>query len=174
MINPPHLKSFGEKNRKLDVLEEAYLYWFRNYEHISTDVEIRPFLDEKIKSHVGGSWLKKARQALFLSINQVAEKMNMTRSGYAKIEKSESLGNLTLKTLAKAAEAIDCELVYAIRPKNQKRFSENIWQPLIKETLKIPWIKTKPEKLQARLLATMARDKMKEPKFRREQDWSER
>ena len=37
---------------------------------------------------------------------------------------------LSLTTLAKAAEAMDCELAYAIRPKNKKYFSSIIWEIL--------------------------------------------
>ena len=171
VMQNPFKKTLSNEQK---ILSDAFMFWYQSYGHFKTDEEVKPFLNENISNTPGNSWLKKAREALFLSTNQVAEKLNMTRSGYAKIEKSEVLGNLTLKTLAKAAEVMGCELVYAIRPKNRTKFSENIWQPLLKETLKTPWLKAKPEKLQARLMATLAKGKMKEPTFRRQQDWSER
>ncbi|MDZ4663122.1 MAG: helix-turn-helix domain-containing protein [Pseudomonadota bacterium] len=170
-MNNPFKKNIGKEREKLSW---AFTFWYQNYGHIETDQEIKPYLSGDIKCTPRGSWLKKAREALFLSTNQIAEKLSMTRSGYGQIEKSESLGTVSLNTLTKAAEAMGCELVYAIRLKNRVKFSENIWNPLLKETLKTPWLKAKPEKLQARIMATLAKNRMKDPEFRRTQDWSER
>src|SRR5438105_218586 len=120
----------GHNNMDAEQLHKAYSSWlFRHYKSRPQDQEIVPFLNDDIKGFTEGqSWLKKARNAFQLSTSTVAEKLEISRSAYAKLEKSELEGTITLKALSKAAQAIDCELVYAVRPKKKVRFSWLIWQ----------------------------------------------
>jgi hypothetical protein len=83
-------------------------------------------------------------------------------------------GSITISALAKAAEAMDCELVYAIRPKKKVRFSSQIWHPLLKASLNKWWVVSRPEIRKSDALAAVANQTMNEPQFRRKQGWSER
>jgi predicted DNA-binding mobile mystery protein A len=47
-----------------------------------------------------------------------ARKLRFTTQAFESLEKSEAAEAITLKTLRKAANAIDCELVYALVPKS--------------------------------------------------------
>lgn len=62
-------------------------------------------------------WLKTLRTALGLSAGQLSRRMHIERSVLSRLEKAEVSGAITFKSLRKAADAIDCELVYALVPR---------------------------------------------------------
>jgi len=63
-------------------------------------------------------WLRSIREALGISMREVARKMRKTPQTVASFEKSEASDRITLQTLRHYAEAMNCELVYAIVPKS--------------------------------------------------------
>ena len=119
-------------------------------------------------------WLKTTRKGLFLSAATVATKLKVTRAAYSKYEECEERGSITLATLAKAAEAMDCELVYAIRPKNKKHFANIIWEILLPTSQIHPWIKKCDPKRRGDALAHIADKFMNDSDFRKKQGWSQR
>src|SRR5687768_4016189 len=126
-------------------IDKAYWQWaLRDYPYLEIDLEIEPFLNIPAYTASTPAYLKlflkrdrinynptqfgklrKTRKALFLSAHYVAKKLKILRPQYSRFEKNEETGAVTLKELAKAAEAMDCELIYAIRPKNKLSFSKN-------------------------------------------------
>lgn len=66
----------------------------------------------------GGGWLRSIRLALGMPARYPARKLRFTTQAFESLEKSEAAEAITLKTLRKAANAIDCELVYALVPKS--------------------------------------------------------
>lgn len=62
-------------------------------------------------------WVKTVRKALGMTAQQLALRMGLMRSRIVQLEEAEKHDAITLKTLKRAAEAMDCELVYAIVPK---------------------------------------------------------
>lgn len=157
-------------------LKKAFRYWLMKYTAREAEEPLGPFLSEKIKPFVVGnqSWLKTARKGLFLSAATVADKLKVARAAYSKYEECEEKGSITLATLAKAAEAMDCELVYAIRPKSKKYFSNIIWEILSTQSQLHPWIKKCNPKKRGEALAFIAIKYMSDPKFRVQQGWSQR
>ncbi len=71
-------------------------------------------------------WLKAVRSSLGLTIRQLAELMKTTPGNISKLEVSETKKTASLKSLAAAAEAMDCELIYAIVPKAPHKTLEEI------------------------------------------------
>ncbi len=51
---------------------------------------------------------------------QLAERLGIARSHLAHIESAELEGGLTLRTMERAAEALGCEFVYALVPRDGK------------------------------------------------------
>jgi predicted DNA-binding mobile mystery protein A len=63
-------------------------------------------------------WLRTMRTALGLSQKHVADQITMTRQAYADLESAEERGAISLKSLHRAAGAMDCDLVYFVVPRS--------------------------------------------------------
>ncbi len=63
-------------------------------------------------------WIRAIRDALGMSAIQLGTRLGVKQQSVADLEKSEAFGTIQLKTLRKAAEMIDCTLVYALVPKS--------------------------------------------------------
>lgn len=63
-------------------------------------------------------WIRAIRDALGMSGPQLGRRMDVRAQSVADIEKSEVSGTIQLKTLRRAAEALDCVVVYALIPKS--------------------------------------------------------
>jgi len=63
-----------------------------------------------------GSWVKAIREALGMSQADLAARLGVSRQAVAAMEASERSGTVCMSTLAAAAEALDCQLVYALVP----------------------------------------------------------
>jgi predicted DNA-binding mobile mystery protein A len=62
-------------------------------------------------------WLRAVRDAVGLSQEDVARKLGTKRQSYAQLETAEERGAISLASLRRAAEAMDCELVYFVVPR---------------------------------------------------------
>ncbi len=74
-----------------------------------------PLRDANFTRPVGG-WIRAVRESLGMTTRQLALRMNASQSWVSELEKAESRGNPTLKSLREAAEALDCKLVYTLVP----------------------------------------------------------
>ncbi len=63
-------------------------------------------------------WLRAIRDAVGMSGRQFAARLGVSSAWISKLEKNELHGAVTLKTMQQAAEALDCEFVYAIVPRD--------------------------------------------------------
>ena len=65
----------------------------------------------------GQGWLRTVRCAVGVSAAEVAGRMKVGKSELYRMESAEKLGAIELKTMRKAAEALGCDLVYGLAPK---------------------------------------------------------
>jgi predicted DNA-binding mobile mystery protein A len=63
-------------------------------------------------------WIKAVRTALGMSMQQLGNRLSITRQSAQEIEQREQDGSITLKSLRDAAHAMDMELVYGFVPKD--------------------------------------------------------
>jgi predicted DNA-binding mobile mystery protein A len=61
-------------------------------------------------------WIKAIREALGMSTAQLAKRLGVKQPSVVALEQSEAKGTIELATLRRAAEALDCTLVYALAP----------------------------------------------------------
>lgn len=61
-------------------------------------------------------WIRAIRQALGMTAQQLGQRMGVTQATLSGLEASEISGSIRLATLRKAAEAMQCTLVYALVP----------------------------------------------------------
>jgi predicted DNA-binding mobile mystery protein A len=64
-----------------------------------------------------GGWISAVRQAIGMSVAQLADRLGISRTSLAKMEHREVGGGITLDALRRAADALDCDVVYAIVPR---------------------------------------------------------
>lgn len=62
-------------------------------------------------------WIRAIRDALGMNGRQLADRLGEHRSRTKQIEQQEMTGSLTLKTIRKIAEALDCVFVYGLVPR---------------------------------------------------------
>jgi predicted DNA-binding mobile mystery protein A len=63
-------------------------------------------------------WVRAIREALGMSQAALAARMGVTASAVAALERSEAAGRAQLESLRRAAEAMECDLIYAFVPRN--------------------------------------------------------
>ncbi|MBN2456316.1 MAG: mobile mystery protein A [Sedimentisphaerales bacterium] len=61
-------------------------------------------------------WIRAVRDALGMTGEQLAKRLKVNKQRVARIEQDERFGRVTLKTLKRVAEALDCILVYGFVP----------------------------------------------------------
>ncbi len=93
--------------------------WDKELKIKQVDAIIRSLRPEKIVSRPKGGWLKLVRTTLGMSARSLGERVGLTQSRIAYIEKGEEEGSITLNTLEKVAEGLGCEVVYYLVPKER-------------------------------------------------------
>lgn len=61
-------------------------------------------------------WIKAIRTAIGMSMQQLGNKLNVSKQGIMDIEKREKDGSITIKSLREIARAMDMQLVYGFIP----------------------------------------------------------
>ena len=61
-------------------------------------------------------WVRAIRDALGMTTQQLARRIGVSQSRIPELEQAEANGNITLKSLERAAEALGCRVVYALVP----------------------------------------------------------
>lgn len=61
-------------------------------------------------------WIKAIRTAIGMSMQQLGNKLNMSKQAVMDIEKREKDGSITIKSLREIARAMDMQLVYGFVP----------------------------------------------------------
>lgn len=70
-----------------------------------------------LPSRPPAGWLKAIREALGMPATQLAKRLDVVASTVTRLEASEADDTISLATLRRAAEALGCELRYALVPK---------------------------------------------------------
>lgn len=63
-------------------------------------------------------WIRAIRDTLGMTGKQLANRLGVNQQRIARIEQDEVPGKVTLNTMQKTAEALDCVFVYAIVPRD--------------------------------------------------------
>jgi predicted DNA-binding mobile mystery protein A len=62
-------------------------------------------------------WIRAIRSALGMTSRQLAARLGLSQSTLATLEKSEADDRITLRSLRKVADALDCDLQYVLVPR---------------------------------------------------------
>ena len=79
---------------------------------------LEPFLAARHSPRPQRGWIRAIREATGVPLRQLSEKLHKSLSLVIYLEKSEADYRITLGSLRDAADALGCELVYALVPKS--------------------------------------------------------
>lgn len=91
---------------------------FRNLRLRQLDNRLVSFNPLRTTAIPRGGWLREIRTALRMSTAQLGRRLGLTRQAVSAFEHAEAAGSITLKSLRRAADAIQCDLVYALVPRD--------------------------------------------------------
>lgn len=70
-------------------------------------------------TNVRTGWIAYIRQAMFMTLSNLAKASGLSLATVQQIEKREKAGKVTIETMRKMAAAMECEFVYALVPKQE-------------------------------------------------------
>lgn len=100
---------------------------FRNLEVMYAQ-KIRRALDQRLAplsrpdaraalARPAGGWVRAVRESLGMSTTDLARRLRVSPAAVSKLEASERAGRVGLDTLSRAADALSCDVVYALVPR---------------------------------------------------------
>ncbi len=77
-------------------------------------LRFNPLLEITVPSK---GWIRAIRDALGMTARQLSERLGVTQQSVARIEKEEMAGSVTIKTMRRIADSLDCIFVYGFVPR---------------------------------------------------------
>ena len=91
---------------------------FKNLRLKQLDRALEPYRAAREVPRPSKGWIRTIRQALGISSGELARRLGTSRQLPLQLEKGEAEDRVTLKSLRAAANALDCDLVYALVPRS--------------------------------------------------------
>lgn len=144
---------------------------------MSADIALLEDRIESLRDVTGVSppargWIKAIREALGMTTAQMARRMGVSQPRIVELEAGEVSGSISLKSLKRAAEALDCRAVVLLVPR--RRLSEMLRERAAQEadahlqsvdqTMRLEDQKTGDVNRRARLRAQLIEQLMASPK----------
>lgn len=82
------------------------------------DATLRHFHSLKQLSPPKKGWIRAIRDALGMTAKQLARRLQVAQQSVTRIENNELAGAVTIKTMRRVAEALDCVFVYGFVPRS--------------------------------------------------------
>ena len=90
---------------------------FKHLKIRQVDSALAPFRDIPDVDRPNTGWIRAIREASGMSLRQLAERMGVSKTTAATLEKNEAAETVKLSSLRVVGEALDCDLVYALVPR---------------------------------------------------------
>lgn len=91
---------------------------FRTLRAKQLERALEAFAPARNSSRPQRGWLRAIREATGISLREMATRLKKSPTLAAKLEKSEAEYRITLASLRDAADALGCQLIYALMPKS--------------------------------------------------------
>ncbi|HSM77066.1 MAG TPA: helix-turn-helix domain-containing protein [Bryobacteraceae bacterium] len=99
------------------------------------DAEMRPFRAGGRVKEPTRALLRTVRQALRMPAREVGAELGVGASAVSRLERAEAHGTITMRALGRMAEAMGCQVVYGIVPKNGRTLEwlaeERLWKQVL-------------------------------------------
>lgn len=83
---------------------------------LQMDETLAKWRDAQLPARPSSGWIQSVRSALRMSASALGRRLRITESSVRKMERAEADDRITLGALRRAAEALGCELQYALVP----------------------------------------------------------
>ena len=90
---------------------------FKHLRILQVDSALSPFRDAREASRPDQGWVRAIRESLGMSLRQMAERMGVSKTTAAALERSEAADSVKLRSLRAVGDALGCDLVYALVPR---------------------------------------------------------
>jgi len=80
--------------------------------------KLEPFYAAESVAVPSAGWINAIRKSLNITLEQLGNKLGITKQGVKKIEESEVKGSSSINSLKEVAEALDMRFVYGFVPKH--------------------------------------------------------
>jgi len=90
---------------------------FQDLKQRQVDIALDQWRAAHLPPRPATGWIKAIREALGVPASYLAKRLGVVNSTLTRLEKSEADDTITLASLRRAAEALGCELQYALVPK---------------------------------------------------------
>lgn len=97
---------------------------FRDLAELELDKDLHPFYKARRVDPPEEGWLRELRRITGVPVAVFARKMNVSRFEVHRLERAEKEGTITLNALRKAANAVGCDVVYAVVPRERSIYSK--------------------------------------------------
>lgn len=91
---------------------------FQDLQRHQLDTTLANWRNAQLPARPSTGWVRAIRDALGMSAAALARRLGMSHAGVRKLEMAEAEEVITLASLRKLANALDCELQYALVPRN--------------------------------------------------------
>ena len=91
---------------------------FRDLQIQQMNALLETWRTAQLSARPRSGWVRAIRESLGMSAAAFARRLGMTPVGVRKLESAEASDAITLASLRKLAQALDCELQYALVPRN--------------------------------------------------------
>ena len=92
----------------------------RNYQQLQIDqisAQVKALSKPSLKQAPAKGWILSIRNAVGMSSYQLAKRLGVSQMTVIDWEQREAKGTITLQSLKKVADALQCDLVYALVPR---------------------------------------------------------
>ena len=90
---------------------------FRDLQLQQMDALLETWSAAQLSARPRAGWVRAIRESLGMSAAAFARRLGMTPVGVRKLESAEASDSITLASLRKLAQTLDCELQYALVPR---------------------------------------------------------
>ena len=81
------------------------------------DIALNCWRDANLPARPSSGWIKAIREGIGMTATHLAARLGVATSTVTRLETSEADDTITLASLRRAAEALNCELQYSLVPR---------------------------------------------------------
>jgi|UPI000687620E predicted DNA-binding mobile mystery protein A len=99
-------------------------HFMRGVANLYMEKDLIPFYRARRIGIPETGWLRQIRQVYGVTVADVARRVGITQQALFRLERAENKGTITLKKLRRVADVLECDVVYALVPRERTLISK--------------------------------------------------